>query len=57
MKILRFILSHALWLVYAGVLLEVACVCFGLKNNWLLFGSLLLIIGGIAAYVAGEKSK
>ncbi len=57
MKIKRILFSHSLWLVYLGVLLEVCCVGFGLRNNCLLFLSLLLIIGGIVAYVAGEKDK
>ena len=57
MKIKRILFSHSLWLVYLGVLLEVCCVCFGFKNNWLLFLSLLLIIGGITLYVMGEKDK
>ena len=55
MKIKRFIFTHALWLVYLGVLVEASCVCLGLKSNWLLFLSLLLIVCGIIAYVAGEK--
>ena len=57
MNIKHYLISHGLWLVYLGVLLEVGCVCLGLRSNWVLFGSLLLIISGIVAYVAGEKSK